>query len=75
MQIEGEKVEAVTNFLFWGSKIIVDGDCSHEIKKTLAPWKKSNYKHLLLIRSVMSDSFVTPWTVARQIPLSMGFSR
>ena len=35
MQIEGEKVEAVTNFLFWGSKIIVDGDCSHEIKRCL----------------------------------------
>ena len=32
MQIEGEKVEAVTDFLFLGSKITVDGDCSHEIK-------------------------------------------
>ena len=31
-QIEGEKVEAVTDFLFGGSKITVDGDCSHEIK-------------------------------------------
>ena len=29
-QIEGEKVEAVTDFLFLGSKITVDGDCSHE---------------------------------------------
>ena len=34
-------VEAVTDFIFWGSKITADGDCSHEIKKTLAPWKKS----------------------------------
>ena len=40
-QIKGEKVEAVTDFIFMGSKITVDGDCSHEIKKTLAPWKKS----------------------------------
>ena len=32
MQIEGEKVEAVTDFRFLGSKITVDGDCSHEIK-------------------------------------------
>ena len=32
-QTEGEKVEAVTDFLFSGSKIIVDGDCSHEIKR------------------------------------------
>ena len=31
-QIEGEKVEAVTDFLFLGSKITVDGDCSHEIR-------------------------------------------
>ena len=31
-QIEGEKVEAVTDFLFLGSKITVDSDCSHEIK-------------------------------------------
>ena len=32
-QIEGEKVEAVTDFIFLGSKITVDGDCRHEIKK------------------------------------------
>ena len=38
-QIEREKVEAVTDFLFLGSKIIEDGDCNHEIK-TYAPWKK-----------------------------------
>ena len=31
-QTEGEKVEAVTDFLSWGSKITVDGDCSHEIR-------------------------------------------
>ena len=36
----GGKVEAGTDFLFFGSTINVDGDCSHEIK-TLAPWKKS----------------------------------
>ena len=39
-QIDGEKMEAVTDFIFLGSKITADGDCSHEIK-TLAPWKKS----------------------------------
>ena len=38
-QIDGERVETVTDFIFWGSKIIADGDCSHEIKM-LAPWKK-----------------------------------
>ena len=40
-QTDGETVERVTDFIFLGSKITADGDCSHEIKKTLAPWKKS----------------------------------
>ena len=34
-KIEGEKVEAVTDFIFLGSKITVDSDCSHEIKRCL----------------------------------------
>ena len=34
-QTEREKVEAVTDFLFWGSKITADDDCSHEIKRLL----------------------------------------
>ena len=34
-QTERERVEAVTNFIFLGSKINVDGDCSHEIKRCL----------------------------------------
>ena len=40
-QISGETVETVSDFIFLGSTITADGDCSHEIKKTLAPWKKS----------------------------------
>ena len=43
-QIEGEKLEAVTEFIFLGSKITADGDCSHEIKR-----------HLLLGRKVMTN--------------------
>ena len=45
-QIDGETVEAVTDFIFFffGSKITVDGDCSHEIKR-----------HLLLGRKVMTN--------------------
>ena len=43
-QIEGEKVEALTDFLFLGSKITVDGNCSHEIKR-----------HLLLGRKAMTN--------------------
>ena len=34
-QIDGEKVETVTDFIFFGSKITMDGDCSHEIKRCL----------------------------------------
>ena len=40
-QIDGETMEIVTDFIFLGFKITVDGDFSHEIKKTVAPWKKS----------------------------------
>ena len=36
-QIDRETVETVSDFIFWGSKITADGDCSHEIKKTLTP--------------------------------------
>ena len=40
-QIEGEKVEAVTDFIFLGSKISVDSDCSHEIKRYLLHGRKT----------------------------------
>jgi len=43
-QIDGESVETVADFIFWGSKITADGDCSHEIKR-----------HLLLGRKVMTN--------------------
>ena len=43
-QIDGETVEIVTDFIFWGSKITANGDCSHEIKR-----------HLLLGRKVMTN--------------------
>ena len=49
-QIEGEKVEAVTDFIFLGFKITADGDCSHEIKRTLAPWNESYGKPRLCIK-------------------------
>ena len=43
-QINGETVETVTGFIYlfiFGSNITADGDCSHEIKRRLLPWKKS----------------------------------
>ena len=40
-QIDGEKVEAVIDFIFLGSKITADGDCSHEIKRHLLLGRKA----------------------------------
>jgi len=48
-QIDEETMETVTHFIFLGSKITADGDCSHEIK-TLAPWKKSYNQPRQLIK-------------------------
>ena len=39
-EIDGETEETVSDFIFWGSKITADDDCTHEIK-TLTPWKES----------------------------------
>ena len=39
-EIDGETVETVSDFIFWGSKITTDGDCSHEIKRRLLLGRK-----------------------------------
>ena len=41
MEIDGETMEMVTDFIFLGSKITADGDCSHEIKRHLLPGRKA----------------------------------
>ena len=43
-QIDGETVETVSDFIFLGSKITADGDCSHEIKRWFTPWKESYHQ-------------------------------
>ena len=50
-QIDGEKVETVTDFIFLGSKIIADGDCSHEIKRCLLLGRKAMTKLDSIIKS------------------------
>ena len=40
-ETDGETVETVTDFVFWGSKITADGDCSHEIKRCLLLGRKA----------------------------------
>ena len=54
-QVEGEKVEVVTDFLFLGSKITADGDCSHEIRRQLLLGRKSmtNLDSMLQSRDII----------------------
>ena len=49
-QIDGETMETVADLILLGSKLTADDDCSHEIKKTLAPWKKSYDQSRQLIK-------------------------
>ena len=50
-QIDGEKLEAVTDFIFLGFKIAVDGDCRHEIKKHLLLGRKTMTKLDSILKS------------------------
>ena len=63
-QVDGETVETVTDFIFLGSKITVDGDCSHEIKR-----------HLLLGRKIITnlDNILNSWDITLPSQ-SSGFS-
>ena len=80
-QIDGEKVEAVTNFIFLGSKITVDGDCSHETKRCLLLGRKAmrnldsvlKSRHYLPTRVCLVKAMVFPvvmygcesWTIKK----------
>ena len=57
-EIDGETVETVSDFIFWGSKITADGDCRHEIKRRLLLGRKvmTNISSIQFSRSVVSDS-------------------
>ena len=63
-QIDGETVETVADFIFLGSKITADGDCSHEIER-----------HLLLRRKVMTnlESILKSGDITNKAPSSQGF--
>ena len=51
-QIEGEMVEVVTDFLFLGSKVTADGNCSHEIRRRLLLGRKAMYDSVLKSRDI-----------------------
>ena len=75
-QIDGENVEAVTDFIFLGSKITVYSDCIHEIKGCLFLGRKAVTNLGKGKESEVAQpcpTFATPWTVAYQAPLSIGF--
>ena len=61
-QIEEEKVEVVTDFIFLGSKITVDSDCSHEIKRCLLLGRKAmtNLNSILKSRDITLPTKVLP---------------
>ena len=54
-EIDGETVEMVSDFIFWGSKITADGDCSHEIKRRLLLGRKvtTNLDSILKSRDII----------------------
>ena len=54
-QIDGETVKTVADFIFWGSKITADGDCSHEIKRSLLLGRKvtTNLDSILQSRDII----------------------
>ena len=59
-EIDGETVETVADFIFWGSKIPADGDCSHEIKRRLLLERKvmTNLDSILKIRDIILSTKV-----------------
>ena len=55
MEIDGETMETMTDFIFLGSKITADGDCSHEIKRRLLPGRKA----LTILDSILKSRDIT----------------
>ena len=86
-QIDRETVETVSDFIFWGSKITADGDCSHEIKKRLLLGRKVmiNLDSILKSRDITLPtkvhlvkatlSWKIPWTNETDRLQSMGSLR
>ena len=68
-QIDGETVETVADFIFWGSKITADGDCSHEIKRCLLLGRKV----MTNLDSILKNRDITLPTKVRLVK-AMAFS-
>ena len=62
-EIDGETVETVSDFIFWGSKITADGDCSHEIKRRLLLGRKV----MTNIDNILKSRYITLPTKVRLV--------
>ena len=62
-QIDGETVETVSDFIFWGSKITADGDCSYEIKRRLLLGRKA----MINLDSILKSRDITLPTKVRLV--------
>ena len=62
-QIDGETMETVSDFIFLGSKITADGDCSHEIKRRLLLGRKA----MINLESILTSRDITLPTKVRQV--------
>ena len=69
-QIDGETVEIAADFIFLGSKITADGDCSHEIKRRLHLERKV----MTNLDSIFKSRDITLLTKVRLVKASQGFS-
>ena len=69
-QIDGETVETVRDFIFLGSQITADGDCSHEIKRHLLLGRKP----ITNLDSILKSRDITLPTKVRLVKASQGFS-
>ena len=71
-EIDGETVETVSDFMFWGSKLTADGDCSHEIKRRLLLGRKvmTNLDSILKSRDITFSTKV-PLVKAMVFPVVM----
>ena len=69
-EIDGETVETVSDFIFWGSKITADGDCSHEIKRRLLLGRKAKTN----LDSILKSRDITLPTKVCVVKTMYGFS-
>ena len=69
-QTDGETVETVSDFIFWGSKITADGDCSHEIKRCLPLGRKV----MTNLDSILKSRDITLLTKVCLVSQGYGFS-